>query len=98
MIEFGLYALTWENVHDMLLNTESRLPKNMNSMIKILIILVCKVNIWKDVCLYWETISKILHALIPSPDFMNSISYPRPRVPQIPSCLAFIISVPISPG
>lgn len=40
MIEFGLYALTWENVHDMFLNTESRLLKNMNGMIKILIILV----------------------------------------------------------
>lgn len=65
MIEFGLYALTWENVHDALVNTESRLLKNMNSRIKILIILVCKINIWKDVCLYWGTRRKILHALRP---------------------------------
>lgn len=65
MIEFGLYALTWENVHDALVNTESRLLKNMNSRIKILIILVCKINIWKDVCLYWGTLRKILHALRP---------------------------------
>lgn len=65
MIEFGLYALTWENVHDVLVNTESRLLKNMSRRMKILIILVYKINIWKDVYLYWGTLRKILHALRP---------------------------------
>lgn len=40
----------------MFLNTESRLLKNMNSMIKRPIILVCtQISMWKDVSLYGET-------------------------------------------
>lgn len=41
MIEFGLNAQTWENVHDIFLNTETGLLTNMNSIIKTLLILVC---------------------------------------------------------
>lgn len=40
MIAFGLHALTLENVHDMFLDKESRLLKNMNGMLMTLIILV----------------------------------------------------------
>lgn len=40
-IDFGLHALTLENVYDMFLDKESRLLKNRNVMLMILIILVC---------------------------------------------------------
>ena len=75
MIEFGLYDLTWENVHDVFLNKESRLMKNTNSIIKILIILVC-IQISEYLEGYvpvWETLRKIPHALRPS-HYMNSMS------------------------
>lgn len=84
MIAFGLHALTLENVHDMFLDKESRLLKNMNGMLMILIILVCtQITIWMDVRLYWETPREVLACSEP-PSTRALHPCPRPFVPKIP--------------
>lgn len=98
MIAFGLWALTLETVHGMFLDKESKLLKNTNSLVRILITLVCtQTTTWRDVHLYWETPREVPHVWRPS-DPLSSPSLPKTFCARDPSPVAYIISVPSSSG
>lgn len=96
MIAFGLWALTLETVHGMFLDKESKLLKNTNSLVRILMTLVCtQTTTWRDVHLYWETPREVSHAWRPS-DPLSSPSLPKTFCARDPSPVTYIISVPSS--
>lgn len=102
MIEFGLCAPTLENSQGTFGDRESRLLKNTNGMIIILIILVCaQTTVWRDVHLYRQSLGEVPRVLRPSDHTSSPASSEavcaRDPAPT-PAPVARIFTVPISPG